>query len=964
MKTSPCFRSLLGATLLSTFAIASSVEAATIYAGANGDWDSDIWRPGQTGSIVTGLRPAAGDDANLSTTTSTRTISVSTAVPTGTSTVLNLIAKGTTATDVILNIQPKGHLQFSRFMNCTAGTSAKFTVNLGIGSRITCTGVPGEGGVLLASGANSVGEVNQTGGTFDISDQPPLGLQLTGGSSHTARGTYNISGGLLKSRNMIRLGSGTSTLNISDTAEVETGTGGIINTSGATASTINLSGGSLIINGPLTSAVSPQIDFNWTGGRFAAKKVENILYLQNTGTGGVFDICGEGTGTLVHTAQGTTTYEQGAASSIRIEISGTGAGQYDVYDATTGAGGGVIIAGSMEIYLLGNYVPAQNATFDVIKAHSINASGLSLRGAAADRFDYTIEDRGSHYALCLKAKVGPEFSTKPPFKILWNNDLTNIPNQAAPYNKFRGFNTQILEQSIDETGDAGIDVHLLATNVGWTPTWPSTVFSLAAHKLWGESFSPALPRGVPNRFERFILETNSAPNDIMATFVARCHDPAKNNPKAFVSYRLNDYHHLSIGLDENDSPAQNELNIANCQFYYEHPELRVGLGSEIDVTGHSDFVNSYLHDWSIPEARQYKLRLIKEVIANYDIDGIELDFMRHWVFFNKDVSNADRMAIMRNFVREVRAALDRKGGRHRYLSVRICGYITDAGTPTIKLLERSGVDLVGFANAGVEMFNLTHHYFTDLQLSVKAIRDALPPNVAVYAESHYTNAFRATLASGSPENVNHRRMNAIDQYTAAHVAYEKGADGISFFNMHYHRNDAKASPTNNYVAAYEPDFTMFQHLRDKDEMADQDQHYVIGLTQSGPKKKGRPLVGVPVLNTLKSASIYMYPPTNDWAAEGRVRIQGVGSLAGATFELYVNGTLVTTTTTDVSEATFGLKEYNVQNHGNDNEYKAWTFDTGLLNRDAANTFAVKLISGSSPQLFYLDVTIPTVPPAP
>lgn len=949
----------------------SSSSAATVYAAISGTWESNIWRPGTTGSVVSGLRPSDGDDANLSTTTAARSLVVNTVVPSGTNDpkLLNVISKGTTATDVTLNIEPKGHLRYSRFMNCTSGPGAKFTINLGAGGRITCTGVLNEGGVLLAGGADSTGTVNQTGGTFEVSELPSAGLQITGGANASAEGTYTISGGLLRSGKMIRLGVGTSELNISDVAEVEVGSGGITNAENAISSTINLSGGSLVIDGALKSVLSTPMAFNWSGGRFAAKEVENILLLKNAGTG-VLDICGEEAGTFVHKGQGTTTYEQGNQASMRIEISGTGAGQYDVFDGTQGTGSIVILEGAIDIYLIGNYVPASGAHFDIIKAHGIDASDVELRGPAAERFTHTVVDLGTHKVLRLTAVQGPTYSTKPWFKTLWNNDLTNIINQSADYNRRRGFSKEILEASIDETGNTGIDVHLLAMNVGWTPVWQSNVLPISTHMGWiqsieGIDFSNDILKRLPNRFDRFLTEESEpgVPNDILKIFVDRCHLEGANNPLAFVSYRLNDYHHLSIGLNETDSPEQNENNVANSQFYYEHPELRVGPGAEPNTTERTEFVNSYQQDWSFPEVRQYKLRMIKELIEKYDIDGIELDFMRHWVFFNKDVPNAERMRIMRNFVREVRAALDRKPGRHRYLSVRICGYITD-GSPPSNLLERSGVDLVGFANAGVEMFNLTHHYFTDLQLAVKAIRDTLPSNVAVYVESHYTNAYRTAGVAG--QTVAHRRSTEADQYTAAHVAYSKGADGISTFNMHYHRNDASAS-TDNYELEYEPEFPMFANLKDKAFIAQQDQSYVIGLTQAGPKKSGRPLVGVPVIDIAnpalasKNATIYMYPPTNGWANEGRIRVQGVSSLGTAEYELYINDVLITTTSTDFSEATFGGKEYDDQNHGNNNEYRAWTFTKDKLIPNAANKFTIKLTSGTSPQLFYLNIAIPSAP---
>ena len=67
-----------------------------------------------------------------------------------------------------------------------------------------------------------------------------------------------------------------------------------------------------------------------------------------------------------------------------------------------------------------------------------------------------------------------------------------------------------------------------------------------------------------------------------------------------------------------------------------------------------------MQNWAIPEVRDYKFALISEVCQNYDIDGFELDFMRHPQFFDlNETTSEQRVEIMTGFVRQVRELLNR-----------------------------------------------------------------------------------------------------------------------------------------------------------------------------------------------------------------------------------------------------------------------------------------------------------------
>jgi len=111
----------------------------------------------------------------------------------------------------------------------------------------------------------------------------------------------------------------------------------------------------------------------------------------------------------------------------------------------------------------------------------------------------------------------------------------------------------------------------------------------------------------------------------------------------YASFRMNDCH---------DSPQGWNAADQYSQFKKAHPELL--LGNAV----HPAFATGY--DFAYPESRQNKFKVIEEVVLDYDIDGIELDFLRHPAFFKPDEAYRNRHLIT-GLVRSVRALLNRVG---------------------------------------------------------------------------------------------------------------------------------------------------------------------------------------------------------------------------------------------------------------------------------------------------------------
>lgn len=370
---------------------------------------------------------------------------------------------------------------------------------------------------------------------------------------------------------------------------------------------------------------------------------------------------------------------------------------------------------------------------------------------------------------------------KPPYKILFSNDTTNTLSCVSPYHgKGEPFTEDLLIASIDETANTGIDVHMLQPHVGWIAWWQSKVYPMEEHHKWFKAKT-----GLdPDSYDQYILDGG----DMVKVFVDRCR---QKKLVPFVSLRLNDAHHtFRTGVQS--------------KFYDDHPEYRIG-GEE----GRENTMQGLYHgllDWSIQEVRQHKLDFIQELCEGYDIDGFELDFVRMPCYFNLDeTTSLQRVNIMNGFIEKVRGILNRttRKKKRRWLCARI---------PNMMFTYDSlGLDVQDMVDAGLDMINLSAHYFTEQNNDLIMVRK-LVPDASIYVEmTHCTKTVRGGFIPTTPRQF----------YTTAALSYENGADGMSVFNFYYYRQHGY-----NTCPANEPPFHIFKHLRDKVWLSKQPKYYV------------------------------------------------------------------------------------------------------------------------------------------
>ncbi|OAM88668.1 hypothetical protein AW736_15640 [Termitidicoccus mucosus] len=370
--------------------------------------------------------------------------------------------------------------------------------------------------------------------------------------------------------------------------------------------------------------------------------------------------------------------------------------------------------------------------------------------------------------LCIAVScAGLDAAQNPPWRVIYNNDTTNILNCVSPYNKASKERPRMLAEeqiraSVREAVRPGVDAQLISPAHSWVPWWPSKIIPLAEHEQWFRErygVEPDLSE------HRYLL----AGGDILGVFIDECH---KNNVAALISFRCNDGHHQERTWDEK---VPGEVAHALNRFYVEHPEYRLGPPP-------SRLMKDRVHNWLIPEARAHKERMLAEIVEIYPaLDGIELDFLRHPYYFPDDTPMAVRVEVMCDFIGKIRILLEQASAKnnegHRYLGARIP--VNEAEWRDI------GLDPDAWRKAGIDYFNVSPSYRLTQQTNVAALRQAAP-DARIYLELTHTPQ---TWKFGGPGYDDHtyRRSTKEMLETTARIGYARGADGMSFFNFAYYR---------------------------------------------------------------------------------------------------------------------------------------------------------------------------------
>jgi hypothetical protein len=222
-------------------------------------------------------------------------------------------------------------------------------------------------------------------------------------------------------------------------------------------------------------------------------------------------------------------------------------------------------------------------------------------------------------------------------------------------------------------------------------------------------------------------------------------DRARHNQVSpWISLRMNEDHYNTTP----DHPS-------HSTFWRSHPEWRLSYGL----------------DYEQPAVREHYLKLIREVCSRYDVDGIELDFVRFWLYFRVGREH-DGARLMTAFVAAARQATQGAAERLGHpvkLAVRV---------PTSPwIARRHGLEAIAWARAGLVDLITPSPFWPaiDGDIPVETWKGML-----IGTKVELPVGLEAAIFSGGGDNrcpMTHEEMRGV-MVSGLH----RGADGIYLFN--------------------------------------------------------------------------------------------------------------------------------------------------------------------------------------
>ena len=141
------------------------------------------------------------------------------------------------------------------------------------------------------------------------------------------------------------------------------------------------------------------------------------------------------------------------------------------------------------------------------------------------------------------------------------------------------------------------------------------------------------------------------------------------------------------------------------RFRREHPELLIGRPSEAIAQGSLEWGIRTGLNYAFPQVRAHMAAVIIELFERFDVDGVELDFMRHPTLFRPEEAYSYRY-LMTDLLVYVRRRMDEVGAardRPLRLAVRVPPTLADAARVGLDVAEWMALGLVDIVVVGMGM---------------------------------------------------------------------------------------------------------------------------------------------------------------------------------------------------------------------------------------------------------------------
>lgn len=221
----------------------------------------------------------------------------------------------------------------------------------------------------------------------------------------------------------------------------------------------------------------------------------------------------------------------------------------------------------------------------------------------------------------------------------------------------------------------------------------------------------------------------------------------RNDISPWISIRMNDHHYFD------DTTKINS-------FWLRHPEFRTSERGS--------------YNFAKKEVRDYFKSFVREVLDKYDVDGIELDWMRSpSIFKREDISQG--MELINQFMKDVRQITGQKS-RERGHPIKIA-----ARVPVLPNIGKNyGLDGVAWVkNATVDILIPTNWASTNFNIPVELWRSEIGPGHD-YILAPGADAIGHKSFNNSQHKMIFSNIETMRGFAAS--TYSRGADVIYYFN--------------------------------------------------------------------------------------------------------------------------------------------------------------------------------------
>lgn len=284
-------------------------------------------------------------------------------------------------------------------------------------------------------------------------------------------------------------------------------------------------------------------------------------------------------------------------------------------------------------------------------------------------------------------------------------------------------------------------------------------------RRFGADFQTGLARG--------IQALRSEGTDALKVVCDHMHGHGK---EVLAAVRMSDTHHSSITTSNPLCPL----------FTVEHPEFVIRQPDER--------TNETALDYSHPEVRSHRLAIMKEIVENYDVDGLELNFVRWAKHFPRD-KGREKAHILTGFMEQLHevmlSAAHKRGRDSLTLGIRV--------PESLAACWLAGVDVRTWVKRGwIDYLVISTWNNTDPQLRVgefsKFTRPAGVDTIVVMGnmigciDASPPLILDRPVAMSAKHGKNYQGMllTASEARGAAANYYAGGADSISFWNVGIH----------------------------------------------------------------------------------------------------------------------------------------------------------------------------------